>query len=210
MKQLLIVIALNVFAFQGIAQTLSQQMTQYINGCDMLLMGIKSKNLADISEAANILTANHLKLLQFEDFEYLDSLESGKIGSPLMMFTPDFANEIAKSDEILDIYEISEPYIMRKGDEYDLQLWNASIAPNSSVTFKATGVDQCEILLYSPISTPLSLSVTVSNNVIDIHQTTTSVSVSSTASWVMHTIGQYFFTISNTSNSVATFVIAVN
>lgn len=210
MKKILLTIALMLNIFYTNAQSVSQPMNQYIQGCDMLLSGIIHKSFVDILDAVNILTANHLKLLQFEDFDSLDKDVSERITLPYIMFTPDFAIEISKSDKIEDAYTITNPYIMRKGDEYNLQIWNAAIQPKTSASFKAKGVEACELLLLSSASSSLSLSVSFTDKEVEVESQTLTSSKYTVANWYMDKVSDYYFTITNNGDKIETFVLATN
>lgn len=205
----ILLFALSV-TFAGAQNNISSVMEQYIGGCDKLLTSFDSKDLADVSEAKLLLSKP--RLTSYQDFELVNSSDSCLIFPPAIIFTPDYAREIIKSGIISDPREQTNPYIMRKGDDFDLQIWNAAIAPNSNVTFKGVAIDDCEMLLLSDDNAGLKLAVisdfssspVMSDNHLTEHcEYTTSV-------WHMKEQGNFFFTISNTSDKKQTFVIAIN
>lgn len=196
--------------FAEAQNNISVAMEQYIGGCDKLLAGFESKNLADVAEAKLLLSKP--RLTSYQDFESINDSDSCVIMQPTIVFTPDYAREIIKSGIINDPHEQTNPYLMRKGDDFDLQIWNASIAPNSSVTFKGEAINDCEMLLLSEVNagltffieTDLSSSPIVADKHLADHCEFT------TATWHMNEQGAFLFTISNTSDKKQTFVIAIN
>lgn len=188
----------------------SVAMEQYIGGCDKLLAGFESKNLADVAEAKLLLSKP--RLTRYQDFELINDSDSCVIMQPTIIFTPEYAREIIKSGVINDPHEQTNPYLMRKGDDFDLQIWNASIAPNASVTFKGEAVDDCEMLLLSEDHSGLLLTVKsdFSSSPIQTEKHLTEHCEYITLVWHMKEQGDFFFTISNTSDKKQTFVIAIN
>ncbi len=211
MKSIILFLSFLLVSLYAGAQTpVSAAMEQYISGCEKLLTGFDTKRLSDVAEAKILLSKP--RLTTYQDFEVVNATDSCKISLPSILFTPDFAREIIKSGVITDPREQSNPYLMRKEDDFDLQIWNASIAPNSSVAFKGVAVDDCEMLLLSEIHSGLTLSVSSDYSASEIKTESLNAEHSeySTSVWHMEEQGDFFFTITNNSDRKQTFVIAIN
>lgn len=211
MKSIILFLSFMLASLYAGAQTsVSAAMEQYINGCEKLLTGFDTKRLSDVAEAKILLSK--LRLTTYQDFEVVNATDSCNISLPSILFTPDFAREIIKSGVITDPHEQSNPYLMRKGDDFDLQIWNASIAPNSSIAFKGVAVDDCEMLLLSEIHSGLKLSISSDYSASEIKTESLNAEHSeySTSVWHMKEQGDFFFTITNNSDKKQTFVIAIN
>lgn len=208
MKHIILSILITLSGSSVFAQQApSQAMRTYIDGCNSLLTAIGEKDIINLVYAEK--TLNGVQLIQytpFEDFEPADSCTMNVLKAPEILFTGEYVDYIIKNN-IKEFVPVEEPYILRKGENYDLQVWHASILPNSTATFKAAGVGYCEMLLLWASSSDMILKVKPS------YSTDVSYICGNNyqcAMWDMNNESEFIFVIENKSEASQSFVLAIN
>lgn len=157
------------------------------------------------------LSWSKLRLLEWsnEDFHPVDSISAQAITEPLVLFTPEYATKLVKEGKI-SLGDTEGAHIMRKGDEFDLQIWNAALKPGATAKFVSKAMGHCEMILFSLLGNQLEFSV--QNNLgeeVPINEIERNSIYS--AVWEMpDKPEEFFFTITNLGSEPETFVIAIN
>lgn len=203
MKKILIVAALMLTAVAAGAHTPSEKMRDYLEGCRKMLSAIEHDNLGELADAK--MEFAKVTIVPFEDFTPVDDASRNAVGEPEIIYTPEYATQLVKSGKITrEAREL--PHAMR-ADDYDLQVWNATIAPHSTASFRAVGTGYCEMMIFSSNRNDLKLEITTPDD--EFEASKISNAPASFVSWDMEE-GEFIFTVTNGGDKADSFVIAIN
>lgn len=186
---------------------MNPNMEDFLKGCSAMREAIEKSDFPKLTEAKLALSKVELgEFVLSEDFYPSDQTSTDILSYPQVIFTPEFAVKLAQ-EGVITLRDITDAHLMRGTNE--INLWHASILPGNSATFTSKGADDCEMLLFAMSGSGLDLKITDHNAAeVPVEQVTPD---SWFAKWAMpEEAADYQFTITNTSDSPQTFVIAVN
>lgn len=197
------------FAGQVCAQTVTGPMKQFLDGCVAMREAIENNDVPALTDAKLLLSRVKLSNFSDEDFTPVDAASKANIGAPKIMYTPEFANELVKKGIISIKEDAYDAHLMRE-TSCELQLWHASIKPQSEASFTSVGVDDCQMLLFSLSDSKLKLIVEDQNGVARCWNPLND-NAAWLATWTMPAHPSEFkFTVINEGETPASFVIAIN
>lgn len=209
MKKILLILLAAIW-FLGIqAQEMSSPMANYLKGCELMTEAIQKKSFEILTDSKLAMAKVKLTDYSTEDFAPVDSLSASCIEAPAILFTPEYANLLIQNGTF-STDNSKYTHIMRANDDYDLQIWNASIKAHSRAEFEGVAMGHCEMLLYTPDEKSLRFEVR-DNQGKEIKCSVSKSKTSWVAVWEMPAYPSDFtFSITNDSAKNCTFVVALN
>lgn len=202
-----------LFAILGIlntnAQIPSKAMAAYRDACVKLLTGIDNDfDTYDLGDALDLFRKVRITEFSEADYNAVDSTTLLNETNPTILFVPEYADSLIRNHMLIDLDNIS---IMRKGEDYDVQILHKGIKAGKTVCYQSAGQDFCELLVVSESHAKIKLTVTNLENkeqYVGILDRNGSISYTQ---WTMSSIGGRFeFKIENETDKDVSIVIAVN
>ena len=182
----------------------STKMTEYGNGCRKLLEGIANKDKYALYEAKE-----ELGKLNLEVIDPICEEGSKGEGKPLIMFCPEYADAMIKSNFLLQ--SLDDISIMRAGDDSDLLVFHKSVSAHGTLTYEWEGCGKCELMLVGKANDKLKVSITDTTSGKQYMALPDEEGGVSYVAWEMGTAdGTYSIHIENTSDELVSFAIALN
>ena len=206
-------IILSLLIFCGIqnlnAQALSETMKTYRNACLKMLEGI-DHNFDKYLLWDAIDLYNKVKITEFseQDFTPVDTLTIYNEVNPKFYFIPEYADSLIRYGSLVEIDNIS---ILRKGEDYDVQILHKGIKANSSVAYKSVGQNDCEMIVIGESGANVKLTienVSTGASYVGLAENNGQLSY---VIWHLPSEGsEFIFKVDNLSDKDVTIVIAVN
>ncbi len=206
-------ILVTLFALLGVqhmdAQTPSKPMATYRDACVKLLSGIDNHfDTYDLGDALDLFKQVRITEFLESDYNAADSATIFNEAKPTILFAPEYADSLLRNHMLIDLDNIS---IMRKGEDFDVQLLHKGIKAGKTVCYQSAGQDLCELLVVGESHAKIKLIVTNLENKKEYVGTFERDGSISYAQWTMPSIGGKFeFKIKNESDKDVSVVIAVN
>lgn len=196
--------------FQSIySQSLSKTMIAYRDACLKMLEGI-NHNFDKYILWDAIDLYNKVKITEFSDVDYI-SVDTTMVHneiSPNILFIPEYADSLIKCGELVDIDNIS---ILRKGEDYDVQILHKGLKAMKSIAYKSVGQDDCEMMVLGETGSIVKLTITDVGSGIVYEGIQENNGMSSYVIWHLPSNGsEFIFKIDNLSEKDISIVIAVN
>lgn len=207
------IILVTLFAILGVqhmdAQTPSKSMATYRDACVKLLSGIDNDfDTYDLGDALDFFKKVRITEFSATDYHAVDSTTIANETKPTILFVPEYADSLIRNHMLIDLDNIS---IMRKGEDFDVQLLHKGIKAGKTVCYQSAGQDLCELLVVGESHARIKLIVTNLENKEEYVGTFERNGSISYTQWTMSSNGGRFeFKIENESDKDVSIVIAVN
>ncbi len=191
------------------AQALSETMKTYRNACLKMLEGI-DHNFDKYLLWDAIDLYNKVKITEFseQDFEPVDTLTIYNEVKPKIYFIPEYADSLIQHGTLVEIDNIS---ILRKGEDYDVQILHKGIKAKSSVAYKSAGQDNCEMIVLGESGANIKLTIENVSSGATYDGYVENNGQISYVTWHLPSEGsEFIFKIDNLSDKDVSIVIAVN
>ena len=190
-------------------QTLSETMKAYRDACFKMLEGI-DHNFDKYILWDAIDLYNKVKITEFseQDFEPIDTMTTCNEVKPRIYFIPEYADSLILAGTLVEIDNIS---ILRKGEDFDVQILHKGIKANTSVSYRSAGQDDCEMIVIGESGANIKLTIE------DVKTGATYEGIQENHGQLSYVIwrlpselSQFIFKIDNLSDKDVSIVIAVN
>lgn len=211
MKQLLLSIFILLAGQPTLAQPqpMSDKMTTYRDACLKMLDGINQDfDKYILWDAIDLY--NQVRITEFNDEDYvpIDSSVVYYELPPKIFFTPEYTDSLIIAGTLVDIDDIS---ILRKGEDFDIQILHKGIKANGSVAYKSAGFDDCEMMVVGNLGANIKLTITDLTTGVSHEGTQENDGMVSYVIWGLPAEGSEFvFRIDNLSDDDVSIVIAAN
>ena len=209
MKKKVLSVIVFFVAITVYAQTPSAPMSIYRDACVKLLEGIDNNfDTYDLGDALDLFKKVRITEFSIADYYAVDSITIANETAPKILFVPEYADSLIRNHILIDLDNIS---IMRKGEDYDVQILHKGIKAGKTVSYQSVGQDFCELLIVGESDAKIKLTViNIENNEIHKGSTERNGSISYTQWNMPATGGKFEFKIENETEKDVSIVIAVN
>ena len=191
------------------AQQLSDKMTTYHDACLKMLDGINQGfNKYILWDAIDLY--NQVRITEFNDEDYVpvDSSVVYNEVPPKILFTPEYADSIIVAGSLVDIDDIS---ILRKGEDFDIQILHKGLKANGSIAYISAGFDDCEMMVVGNSGANIKLTITDLTTGVSYEGTQENDGMISYVLWSLPAEdSEFVFRIDNLSDDDVSIVIAAN
>lgn len=209
MKNFLFALFVVMVALNTNAQTPSKPMATYRDACVKLLSGIDNDfDTYYLGDALDLFKKIRITEFSEADYNAVDSTTISNETNPTILFVPEYADSLIRNHMLIDLENIS---IMRKGEDYDVQILHKGIKAGKTVCYQSAGQDFCELLVVGESKAKIKLTVTNLENkeqYVGVFERDGSIAYTQ---WMMSSVGGRFeFKIENETDKDVSIVIAVN
>lgn len=209
MKYFLFALFAVMVALNTNAQTPSKPMAIYRDACVKLVSGIDNNfDTYDLGDALDLFKKVRITEFSEADYNAVDSTTISNETNPTILFVPEYADSLIRNHMLIDLENIS---IMRKGEDYDVQILHKGIKAGKTVCYQSAGQDFCELLVVGESKAIIKLTVTNLENkeqYVGVLDRDGSIAYTQ---WMMSSVGGRFeFKIENETDKDVSIVIAVN
>ena len=205
MKKLLLSLISLVSMLTMFGKEMSIPMAVYRDGCIKMGQAIANHDRYLMYDAKDLFA--QVNLSSFDDVEPADDSTAFLQKAPTILFTPEYADTLLIND--FTMIELDPANMIRKG-EGSLYLMHHTIPGGTTLSYKACGIDDCEMIVVTLPGHQLSLNVTNLSTGENYEGIVSGEGCASWVRWQMSTMGEYLFKIKNEGTSDAPFVVAVN
>ena len=158
MKNFLFALFVVMVALNTNAQTPSKPMATYRDACVKLLSGIDNDfDTYYLGDALDLFKKIRITEFSEADYNAVDSTTISNETNPTILFVPEYADSLIRNHMLIDLENIS---IMRKGEDYDVQILHKGIKAGKTVCYQSAGQDFCELLVVGESKAKIKLTVT--------------------------------------------------